>query len=85
MASGKRLRVHASVSRYVSLCFCLALILSGCAQRTQPDMDVNGTSDESGQSDRMQQGRAGGGLSGGSIWPEIARTALQTGMGFLHH
>ncbi|GBR22259.1 hypothetical protein [Asaia spathodeae] len=69
----------------MSLCLCLALILPGCAQRTQPDMDVNGTSDESGQSDRMQQGRASGGPSGGSIWPEIARTALQTGMGFLHH
>ncbi|WP_438381817.1 hypothetical protein ABHV46_13085 [Asaia sp. BMEF1] len=82
----RRLHPVTAAYRRLILCVCLGLMLAGCAPRTQPDMDVGaGTSDDPGQSTGAQQGRAGGGPSGSGIWPEIARTALQTGMGFLHH
>ncbi|WP_240993507.1 hypothetical protein [Asaia bogorensis] len=68
-----------------TLGFCLVLSLAGCATHTQPDMDDSaGADDQAPQSDGAHGSHGGGGHMGG-LWTEMARTALQTGMGFIHH
>lgn len=61
----------------------LFVLLAACASRGPADMATTTNDDDPGYSVRSHQG---GGMGGnGSIWSEVLRTALQTGMGFVHH
>jgi len=60
------------------------ILLSACASHSSPaDMATSANDDDSGYNIRGHQGSGMGG--NGSIWGEVFRTALQTGMGFVHH
>lgn len=79
--SGRRLAALRSLASFA----CLAMLLSGCASHTQPDMDDSAAGSDDGQQGREASATRRGGPSGGGLWTEMARTALQTGMGFIHH
>jgi hypothetical protein len=70
-----------------ALCLLLAgFSLIGCASRAPADMaDGDDARNDSRPSDTNGSGSSHGGGPGGSLWSELARTALQTGMGFIHH
>lgn len=64
---------------------CSLLLLAGCA--SHPPSDMSETADGGdGSSYTQTAGGPGGGHGGGNnIWSDVFRTALQTGMGFVHH
>ncbi len=74
-----------TVSRFMAIlcCFCC---LFGCAEHRQPlDDDGLPVTDGSETGGPPGGGRGGPGGGGGGIWSDVLHTAMQTGMGFLHH
>ncbi|ANQ40241.1 hypothetical protein BAR24_01460 [Gluconobacter oxydans] len=64
---------------------CGVLLLTSCASHTPSDMSE--TADGSEGAPYTQTAGGPGGRHGGSnsLWSDVFRTALQTGMGFIHH
>ncbi|WP_215768700.1 hypothetical protein [Gluconobacter sp. P5B12] len=62
------------------------LLLASCASHAPSDMSETADSNHA-PSFNQTGGGLGGGRGGGSnsIWSDVFRTALQTGMGFVHH
>lgn len=69
--------------RFMMISGCL-FILAGCAGHRQP-LDDDGLPVTDGSENSGLPGGGRGGPGGGGIWSEVLRTAMQTGMGFLHH
>ncbi|EHH68175.1 hypothetical protein GMO_15250 [Gluconobacter morbifer G707] len=62
------------------------LFLAACASHPPADMTDASDADAPVQDASGPGNRGGGGPGGGGgIWSEVLRTALQTGMGFVHH
>ncbi|WP_336760984.1 hypothetical protein [Asaia sp. VD9] len=85
IARRKEGRCLASRCRRGVILFSAAAMLAGCVSRTAPDMDDSASQSGDAAPERGTRSGQGGGPAGGSLWPELSRTALQTGMGFLHH
>ena len=62
------------------------LLLASCASHAPSDMSETADSND-GPPFNQTGGDPGGSRGGGgnSIWSDVFRTALQTGMGFVHH
>lgn len=74
------------LSRFALVTGCL-LIFAGCAEH-RPPLDDDGLpmtdgSEGSGPPGGPTGGDHGG--RGGGVWSDVLHTAMQTGMGFLHH
>ncbi|GBD57785.1 hypothetical protein [Gluconobacter wancherniae] len=66
--------------------FAAMLLLAGCASHQQSDMNEDSGNGEYASNDSSGEPGGGRGHGGGnSIWSDVFRTALQTGMGFVHH
>ncbi|WP_215751031.1 MULTISPECIES: hypothetical protein [unclassified Gluconobacter] len=58
------------------------LLLESCASHAPSDMSETADSNDGPPFNQTGGGPGGG---GNSIWSDVFRTALQTGMGFVHH
>ena len=63
------------------------ILLAACASHAPADMaSAANDDDDPGYTVKSDRGHGGGGMGGnGSVWGEVFRTALQTGMGFVYH
>ncbi|MFT8991148.1 MAG: hypothetical protein ABF959_12560 [Gluconobacter albidus] len=63
------------------------ILLAACASHAPLDMtSASGDDDDPAYTVKSDHTHGGGGMGGnGNIWGEVFRTALQTGMGFVHH
>lgn len=62
---------------------CL-LLLAACAEH-RPPLDDDGLPVTDGSEGDGPPHGGRGGPGGGGIWSDVLHTAMQTGMGFLHH
>lgn len=64
---------------------CGLLLLTSCASHTPSDMSEIADGSEGAPYTQTAGGPAGGHGGSNSLWSDVFRTALQTGMGFIHH
>ncbi|MBS0982361.1 hypothetical protein [Gluconobacter cerinus] len=64
---------------------CSMLLLASCASHAPSDMSETADSNDGPSFNQTGSGPGGRRGSGNSIWSDVFRTALQTGMGFVHH
>ncbi|MBS1071529.1 hypothetical protein JK222_07400 [Gluconobacter cerinus] len=64
---------------------CSMLLLASCASHAPSDMSETADSNDAPSFNQTGSGPGGGRGGGNSIWSDVFRTALQTGMGFIHH
>ena len=63
---------------------CLFLLCGCASHRSQPDDDL--AMDEADNGPPPGDGQHGGGRGGGQgIWSDVLHTAMQAGMGLIHH